>query len=384
VAAQIAAAVVLLVGSALLLRSFSRLVSVDPGFDPTNLLVVRMRLDGGKYSGKAHLYYEELLQTLRALPGVEAAGGVTALPMDELDVEFERPFWRDGEPRPAGGGPGVHVRMPMDGYFETMRIPLLEGRVFDERDDRTRPRVVIVNEAMARTSWPGESVVGKRIRMDYEDYELPYEVVGVVGDTRFAGFRSDPAPEVYIPHAQNPYLPLNLVLRTSGDPSTIAAAVREAVLSIDRNQPVHSVQPMSELVGVQVGRERFTALVMSFFGAIALLLATVGLYGVVAQGVASRQGELGLRMALGADRRRILGLVLATALRLALAGAAVGLIGGILAGKLLTVLLFRVTATDPASLIGAVAVSMATVLVASYLPARRAASLDPTETLHAE
>jgi putative ABC transport system permease protein len=384
VVAEIAAAVVLLVGSALLLRSFATLLSVDPGFDPANLLVVRMRLDGEKYKGKAHLYYSELLSKLRSLPGVDAASGVTALPMDDVDIEFDRPYWRDGEPRPKGGGPGVHVRMSTVGYFETMRIPLLGGRLFDEADDRTRPRVVIVNQTLAQRTWPGESPVGKRIRMDYQDYEVPYEVVGVVGDTRFAGLRSDPAPEVYIPHAQNPYLPLNLVLRTNGDPLVVAAAARETVLSIDRNQPVHSMQAMSELVGRDVGRDSFTALVMTSFGAVALLLAGIGLYGVVAQSVTARQRELGLRMALGADRGRIVSLVLGEGFRLALAGGVLGLGVAILVGRSLEVLLFRVRSADPPSLATAVAITMATVLLASYLPARRAAGIDPTKTLHSE
>ncbi|MGH9390527.1 MAG: FtsX-like permease family protein, partial [Vicinamibacteria bacterium] len=171
VVSEIALSVVLLVGTMLFLRSFTRVLHVDPGFDPENLLVVRMRLDDEKYrKGGAHLYYSALLSEIRSLTGVEAAGGSTALPMDSVDVDFDRPFWRDGEPRPAGGGPGVRLRMTTTGYFETMRIPLLEGRIFDDGDDRTKPRVLIVNETMSRRTWPGESPVGKRLVLDYQDY----------------------------------------------------------------------------------------------------------------------------------------------------------------------------------------------------------------------
>ena len=174
----------------LFLRSFSRVLAVDLGFDADKLLVVRMRLDGESYGGGgAHPYYTRFLEKIRALPGVVAAGGTTGLPMDELDIDFDRPFWREGEPRPDGGGVGAQIRMPTVGYFEAMRIPLLEGREVDIRDDRTKPRVLIVNETMARQTWPGASPVGQRLLIDYQNYEAVYDVVGVVGDTRFYGHK---------------------------------------------------------------------------------------------------------------------------------------------------------------------------------------------------
>ncbi len=382
VVSEIALSVVLLVGTMLLLRSFGRVLQVDPGFDPENLLVVRMRLDDDKYrKGGAHHYYSELLSEIRSLPGVETAGGSTALPMDSVDVDFDRPFWRDGEPRPAGGGPGVRLRMTTTGYFETMRIPLLEGRIFDERDDRTKPRVLIVNETMARRTWRGESPVGKKLVLDYQDYQAAYVVVGVVGDTRFDGYRSQPAPEAYIPHAQNPYLPMNLVIRTA-TPLALAPAVRKAALALDPTEPVHSLETMSELAGSSLAQDRFSAVVMTVFGSIALLLATIGLYGVVAQSVSQRQREMGLRMALGADRRRILALVLGGGLRIAIAGAVLGVLGAILGGRFLTTVLFETSPWEPGAILLAVAVSMATVVLACSIPARRAARLDPKATLY--
>ena len=385
VVSEIALSVVLLVGTMLFLRSFTRVLSVDPGFDPENLLVVRMRLDDDKYrKGGAHPYYTALLSEIRSLPGVEAAGGSTALPMDSVDVDFDRPFWRDGEPRPEGGGPGVRLRMTTIGYFETMRIPLLEGRLFDERDDRTKPRVLIVNETMARSTWPGESPVGRRLILDYQDYHAAYEVVGVAGDTRFDGYRSRPAPEAYIPHAQNPYLPMNLVIRVApgSSPLELAPVVRSTVLAIDASEPVHSLQTMSELAGSSLAHDRFSAVVMTVFGAVALLLAGIGLYGVVAQSVSQRQREMGLRMALGADRSSILALVLGGGLRLAMAGGFLGVVGAIVGGRFLTTVLFETSPSEPGAILVAVAISTATVLLACALPARRAAGLDPKTTLH--
>ena len=386
VVSEIALAVVLLVGTTLFLKSFTRVLHVDPGFDPENLLVVRMRLDDQYRKGGAHHYYSALLSEIRSLPGVEAAGGSTALPMDSVDVDFDRPFWRDGEPRPAGGGPGVRLRMTTTGYFETMRIPLLEGRIFDERDDRTKPRVLIVNETMARRTWPGESPVGRRLILDYQEYEAPYEVVGVVGDTRFEGYRSQPAPEAYIPHAQNAYLPMNLVIRAArgSSPLALAPLMRETVLAMDASEPVHSLETMSKLAGSSLAQDRFSAVVMTVFGAVALLLAGIGLYGVVAQSVSQRQREMGLRMALGADRGNILALVLGGGLRLALVGCVLGIAGAILGGRFLTSVLFETSPSEPGAILLAIAISMTTVVLACFLPARRAARLDPKTTLQQE
>jgi putative ABC transport system permease protein len=384
VAFEIGLSVVLLVGTTLLLRSFDRVLRVDPGFDPEKLLVVRMRLDDEKYrKGGAHLYYSQLLSEIRALPGVDAAGGSTALPMDSVDVDFDRPFWRDGEPRPAGGGPGVRLRMTTTGYFETMRIPLVEGRIFGEGDDRTKPRVLIVNETMARRTWPGESAVSKRLVLDYQDSHAVYEVVGVVGDTRFEGYRSEPAPEAYIPHAQNPYLPMNLVIRAApgSSPLALAPVVRERVLQLDPNEPVHSLAEMSELAGSSIAHDRFSAAVMTAFGAMALLLATIGLYGVVSQSVSQRQREMGLRMALGADRNEILVLVLGSGLRIAIEGALLGVLGAIAGGRFLATVLFETSPSEPGAILLSVAISMATVVLACALPASRAARLDPKTTL---
>lgn len=382
---EIAAAAVLLVGSGLFLQSFSRVLAVDLGFDPENLLVVRMRLDGESYGGGgAHPYYTRFLDEIRALPGVVAAGGTTGLPMDELDTDFDRPFWREGEPRPDGGGLGAQLRMPTTGYFDAMRIPLLEGRDVDLRDDETKPRVAIVNETMARQTWPGESAIGQRVFIDYQDYEAAYEVVGVVGDTRFYGHKNAARRAVYIPHGQNPYLPLNIVVRTVGDPASLAPAIRRIALELDPAQPVHSIRLMDELMSGYVGQDRFAAFLMTAFAAMALVLATIGIYGVVAFSVSQRTRELGLRLALGADASDIARLVLGGGVRIAAVGILVGLGAAILASRYVESLLFGVSATDPLTLAAAALLLTTTVLVACYLPARRAARVDPTRTLRYE
>ena len=385
VGAEIAAAVVLLAGSGLFLRSFARVLAVDPGFHPDNLLVVRMRLDGEAYGGGgAHPYYTRFLEEIRALPGVVSAGGTTGLPMDELDTDFDRPFWREGEPRPEGGGTGVQIRMPTMGYFDAMHIPLLEGREVDLRDDRSRPRVLIVNKTMARRTWPGESPIGKRLHIDYQNYEAIYDVVDVVGDTRFYGHKNASKPAVYIPHGQNAYLPLNLVVRTEGDPLSVAHLIRQTALAVDPAQPVHSILTMEELMGGHTGQDRFAAFLMTLFAAMALLLATIGIYGVVAYSVSQRQRELGLRLALGARSADITRLVLGSGFRIAAAGALVGLAGAVMASRYLETVLFGISPTGPATLIAAAAVLMGTVLLACYLPARKAARLPPILTLRCE
>jgi putative ABC transport system permease protein len=382
---EIAAAVILLVGSGLFLRSFSRVLAVDLGFDADKLLVVRMRLDGATYGGGgAHPYYTRFLDEIRSLPGVAAAGGTTGLPMDELDIDFERPFWREGGPRPDGGGLGVQIRMATVGYFETMRIPLLEGREVDIRDDRTKPRVLIVNETMARHTWPGRSPIGQRLLIDYQSYEAVYEVVGVVGDTRFYGHKRAVRRAVYIPHGQNPYLPLNIVVRAEGDPAALAPAIRRSALELDPAQPVHSIRTMEDLMSGYLDQDRFAAFLMSAFAGMALLLATIGIYGVVAFSVSQRQRELGLRLALGAESTDIARLVLGEGVGIAALGIVVGLGGAVIASRYLESLLFGVSATDPATLVAASSVSMATVLAACYLPARRASQVDPTQTLRYE
>ena len=385
VGVEIAAAVVLLVGSGLFLRSFSRVLAVDLGFDADKLLVVRMRLDGESYSGGgAHPYYSRFLEKIRALPGVVAAGGTTGLPMDELDIDFDRPFWREGEPRPDGGGVGAQIRMPTVGYFEAMRIPILEGRDVDIRDDRTKPRVLIVNETMARQTWPGASPVGQRLLIDYQNYEAVYDVAGVVGDTRFYGHKKASRRAVYIPHGQNAYLPLNIVVRTTGDPAALAPAIRRTALELDPAQPVHSIRTMDELMEGYVGQDRFAAFLMTAFAGMALLLATIGIYGVVAFSVSQRRRELGLRVALGAEANDIARLVLAGGFRIAAIGTLVGLAAALVVSRYVESALFGVSASDPITLIAAALVLMATVLVACYVPARRAARVDPTQTLRYE
>jgi putative ABC transport system permease protein len=272
------------------------------------------------------------------------------------------------------------------GYFETMRMPLLEGRMFDERDDRSRPRILIVNKTMAERTWPGQSPIGRRIFIDYQQYQAPYEVVGIVGDVRFYGPKQQPKPAVYVPHAQNAYLPLNLVVRAApgGSAAALAPAVRSVVLDLDAAQPVHSMRTMDALMGDVLGPDRFAAVLMSVFAAVALLLATIGVYGLVAFGVSQRRREIGLRLALGASRGALVRLVVGSGLRLALAGVAIGLVTAYGTSRYLESVLFETSPSDPVTLAATACLLVGTVLVASYLPARRAARVDPMLTLRSE
>jgi putative ABC transport system permease protein len=254
----------------------------------------------------------------------------------------------------------------------------------DPQDDGTKPRVLIVNETMARQTWPGESPVGKRLHIDYQNYEAVYEVVGVVSDTRSYGHKAEPRRAVYIPHAQNAYLPLNIVVRTRTDPAALAPAVRRAALALDPAQPVHSIRTMDELVSSYLGSDRFAAFLMSVFAAMALLLAAIGVYGIVAFSVGQRQRELGLRLALGAEASDITRLVLGGGFRLGAAGTLAGLVAALLAGRTIESALFGTSPADPGTLAASALVLLGTVLVACFLPARRAARVDPTRTLRTE
>lgn len=380
---QVAASLVLLTGAGLFTRSFARASAVRPGFEARNLLVVRISLDKGTYrTGRQTIaFYEALLARLGELPGVVSTGAVTALPMSKVGVDFARPYWKAGDADPGGAAARADIRMATPGYVSTMGIPIVRGRAFTPADRAGAPPVVLVNETLARRVWPGEDPVGRSLVIDYQKGAYPYEVVGLVGDTRFGGLKSTPRPEIFIPHAQNPYLDLNLVLRTTTPPASLAAGVRRIVKAIDPGQPIHSVAVMEELVGASVAPDRFLMLLMSILAAVALTLAATGLYGILAYAIGRRRPELGLRVALGASDHDIVRLVAVESLRPTLAGAALGLLGALGLGRLVASLLFEVSPFDPWTFFAVTALLLAAVLAATVSPARRALRSDPAETL---
>jgi putative ABC transport system permease protein len=386
VVSQVSLAVVLLLGAGLLARSFARLRAVDTGFDPRNLLVLRLSVDRHTYptSGEVVGYYEKVIEALSALPGVARAAATTVLPMSDIGVDFNRPYWRFGGPRPDGDGPKVDIRMVTTSYFDTMGMRLLSGRNFTPQDRRGTPAVVVINQNLATRLWPETGAVGERIVLDYNRGVYAYEVVGVVNDSRYYGPRTEPRPEVFIPHAQNPYPALNVVVRTRTEPGGVARIAELAARDIDATQPVYRVTTMEELLSASMATDRLAAVLLGGFGAAALLVAALGVYGVLSILVAERTREMGLRVALGAARRDILTRLIGQGMMLVLVGMTLGGVGALLLSRLLGGLLYGVSPTDPATFSMVAAVLALVALVACYLPARRATRIDPTMALRFE
>ena len=272
--------------------------------------------------------------------------------------------------------------MVTPGYFETLGITLLRGRAFTDDDRPDSPKVVVVSESLAELAWPGDDAVGKRLVIDYSTAgTYPYEVIGVVNDTRFYDLRVHPKPELYLPHAQRSYLIMNMAVRSEGDARALVPELKKAVFAVDPLQPAHSIVPLTDLIDGSIARDRFTMLLMEVFAAVALALALLGVFGVLSYHVAQRTHELGIRGALGASRRELVGMMLGMGLRITFVGTAVGIVLALASTRLLSSVLFGVSPKDPttfAVVVGALALGA---LLACYLPARRAASVDPATAL---
>ena len=383
VVAEIAAAVMLLVGAGLLARTFAELRRVDVGFDTGKLLVLRITPDAARYRTNAQTtdYYRRVLDSLREVPGIDSVAAITALPMSTIGSDFTRPYW------PEDAGPEgkvisqASIRMATPGYFGTLRLPLISGREFTDRDDANAPRVVVVNQKLARQAWGAGNPVGRRLILDYQRGPYPYEVVGVVRDARDDGPRSEPVPEIFIPHSQNPYLVMNVIARTTPDPAALAQTARAYALRVDRDQPVHSVTTMDQLFGDAVQLDRFAMLLITLFAVAGLITAAGGVYALLAYTVVQRRREIAVRMALGASPRRVARSIVMESLVLALAGGTIGIVGAVASSRFARRLLFGVAPQDPVTLVTAVAVLLVVVVAASWLPARRAALIDPARAM---
>lgn len=383
VIAEIGATVVLLAGAGLLARSFASLQRVDPGFDVDNLLVLRIAPDATRYRGAPLVndYFQRVFDAIGELPGVESVAAVTVLPMSTIGADFYRPFWIEG-PRPAPDALAqANVRMATPGYFATLGLPLVSGREFSAQDRIDAPRVVIVNESLARTAWPDRDPIGRTVILDYQGGPAAREVVGVVRDARYGGPRSAPAPEIFIPHAQNPYLVMNVLVRTTVEPGSLATAARAQALTVDPDQPVHSVTTMTRLLDDTMQEDRFALLFVTLFAVAGLVTAATGVYALLAYAVAQRQREVAVRMAIGASAGSVARLIVMESMALALAGCLVGAAGVAALSRLGQSLLFGVAPYDPVTIAVTAAVLLAAVLAASWLPARRAARINPVSAM---
>jgi putative ABC transport system permease protein len=390
VATEIAVALLLLIGSGLLLRSFSRLQEVSPGFQPDHLLVADLPLSQNAYA-KPELRYEffdRLVERAKTLPGVKSAGAASFLPVSgggsliQFNIEGRPP--KTPHDYVAAG-----YRTVTPQYMETMGVPLLQGRNIAAGDVEKAPAVVVINASMARTYFPGENPLGKRMQIGATpDKDVPYmEIVGVVGDV-LQGLDTDAKAEMYLPYRQAdtvlPVFQLSVVLRTSGDPRLQAAALRSAVREIDPNQPVVKIRTMEENMATSVTEPRFRTWLIGIFAALALVLAAVGIYGVMSYSVNQRTNEMGIRVTLGAQPNDVFRIVVGEGLRLALIGVGVGLIGALAATRVLRTFLYGVSAIDPVTFAITAALLILVAVAACYFPARRATRVDPMVALRYE
>jgi len=376
---QVAATVVLLIGAGLLARSFDKLLRVDPGFAPENVLTMNISLPAVKYADaqKQIAFFDELLRRVSALPGVRSAAVSAALPVIPKRIT---PVLPEGQPEvPLAERPFVIIEASSPSLLETLRVPLLAGRAFTDGDNAQAPKVIIVNEALARRYWPGQNAVGKHILIGRQP--APAEIVGVAGDTKNSGLAQDAKPLIYLPFPQLPWGNMNLLVRTANRPQEMIPALRAQVAGLDPDQPVTGVLTVDELMDTSRAQPRSTMLLIGMFSAAALVLAMVGIYGVLAYNVAQRQQELGIRVALGAEKSHIFRLVLGQGFMLTLIGVGIGLVAALILTRAIASLLYKVGAWDLPTFMLAPVVFLLIALAASYLPARRAMRVDPTEAL---
>ena len=383
VATEVALALVLLVGAGLLLQSFVRLVNVDLGFAPANtvtLQVFHYRDDGLAATAN---FFRETLDGIRALPGVTAAGAVSAFPLGLADVTRQRLLQLDDRPPfPPGEEPSAAVSTATPGYLDAMGIPLRAGRWFDARDDAEQPPVVVINEALARRHWPDADPLGRRVSLSVVFRgDINAEIIGVVGEIRPGGYDTPPRAELFVPHAQVPDGSMTYVVRTAGDPAASVAAIQDVVWDADPLQTFYSVATVEQLLSDTLAARRFTTTLLTLFGVAALVLATLGIYGVIAVATAERTREIGLRLAMGAEPRQVVGMIVRGAISLAGTGVAIGLLASLLVSRSLGSLLVDVAPFDAATLAGVSVLLLFVAAAAAYVPARRAARVDPLAAL---
>jgi putative ABC transport system permease protein len=390
---EVALAVMLVIGAGLLIRSFGNLQAFDPGFNAGGVLTLMLDMPRGTYPDDATVaqFYRRLEERLRALPDVQAASLTSTLPLEE-SVDYYSSFTLpDREPPPPGEVNQAYFRQVGHDFFRVMGVQLLAGRGFTEQDREDAPGVVVINETLAQQYWPDEDPVGERISGTAQRFgplgvmlKDEVEIVGVVEDVRYVGLRDSPQPSLYFPVQQAPFRRMTVVLRTDRDPSALTGSVRAAVAELDAELPISRIATMEHVLDRSVAQDRFSMLLLLLFGASALVLAAIGIYGVLSYNVEQRTRELGIRMALGAAAGEVRTLVLRQATLMIGVGIVVGLAAAFLLSRVLESQLFGVSSHDPLTFGGVAVLLAAIAFAASYLPARRATSVDPIVALRNE
>lgn len=384
VVGEVALAMILLLGAGLLLRSFQNLQAVDTGMDPQGVLTMRVTLSGEEYQGPGAVpaFVDRLTSSLAALPGVDAVGTIQFLPL--RGAKSATSVWRGDRPKPELGDiRGADIRVVGGDYFRAQGVALRRGRVFDERDVPSATEAVIINEALARERFPGEDPIGKPLVYNWGE-DMPAEIVGVVADVRETTLTGDAAPAFYRPITQFPNGNVNILIRTSGDPMALAGPARARLADLDDDLPVAEIRSMESIFAEAAARSRMSSMLLGGFAAMALLLAAIGLYGVISYTVTQRRGEIGVRLALGANRARIVRLIVRQGMTLTAVGLAIGVAGALLVTRLLQSLLYGVSSTDVLTFVAVPVLLAGVALLASYLPASRASRVDPATALRAQ
>jgi predicted permease len=392
VVAEVALSLILLVGAGLMIRSFQLLHRVSPGFDSHQVLTMTAMVSNAKFSVPAQqiAFFEQVLQRVRALPGVEAAGVIDDVPLN--NGGSHQPVAIEGRPTlPMSEQPEVDVRLTSRGYMSALHIPIVQGRDFSDTDLAGRPAVILISQSMARQFWPGEDALGKRLTLTFSP-EAVREVVGIVGDVKLDGLdQTRPSATIYVPLDQlspSPHgwrsFPMSLVVRSASSPTGLVSAVSNAVHDVDRDMPLRDIFTMDDLVANSLSQQRFNMLLLGAFAGLAMLLAAVGIYSVLSYSVKRSVREIGIRLALGATLRDVLRMVVYEGMKPALLGVVVGAIGALAMGRVLSSLIYQVKPADPITFLAVTVLLMAVAVLASIIPAYRATKVDPMVALRYE